>query len=124
MSSAILIIEDSRTVRIVIGRHLKAAGHLIAEADTAEKAFELLMTDTFELVIADINLPQMDGVTFLRKLRESPKSQLAKLPVLILTGDASDELRKQCAAAGANGFISKPISEQSLLTAVTSAMQQ
>lgn len=117
----VLLIEDSPTVRMVVSRFLRSAGYQLMETETAEKALELLKFGSFDLVIADINLPGMDGVDFLRELRSRPAN--AKVPVLVLTSDQTRDIRTRCSEAGATGFIAKPISQDDLLSVVSSLAQ-
>jgi two-component system chemotaxis response regulator CheY len=119
--TSILVIEDSLTVRAVIGRFLRAAGYHLVETDAAEEALQLLQEFSFELVIADINLPQMDGVSFVKEMRA--RAPVAKLPVLILTGDKTDDIQARCTRAGASGFVRKPIAEEHLLSVVSGLIQ-
>ncbi len=70
------------------------------------------------LVVADINMPGMDGITFVKKLRAEPRAEVRRIPVIFLTGDKSGELRERAAEAGANDFLEKPVKSAPLQEAV------
>jgi two-component system chemotaxis response regulator CheY len=76
---------------------------------------ELLKTSKVQLVIADINMPGMDGLTFLRRLRADEQPHLRKLPVILLTANKPEEYRARGLAAGANAFLQKPVVSTALV---------
>jgi two-component system chemotaxis response regulator CheY len=120
MSHTILLVDDSPTHRSLIQVFLTGRGFRFVEADTGKHALELLKDTRPDLIIADINMPEMDGMTFVRELRGHPRSELRKLPVVLLTGDnRSSERSEEGLAAGADEFLRKPISSAGVLEVVS-----
>jgi CheY-like chemotaxis protein len=117
MGKRILIVDDSGTTRAVIKVHLTGRSLEFTEAQNAEQG--LKMTSGVQLVIADINMPGgMDGLEFVRKLRAHADQAIRKLPIILLTGDKSEELREKGLKAGANAFVHKPVSSARLVEVV------
>jgi two-component system chemotaxis response regulator CheY len=79
------------------------------EAEEGSKALEMVRASVPAVAIVDVNMPGMDGLTFLRELRGDARPEIARLPVVLLTGDRSEETRRKGREAGATDFIEKPI---------------
>lgn len=109
MAGSVLIVDDSPTIRGFARIFLAQLGVEIAEAEEGGKALDLLRNTPFSLVVVDVNMPGMDGLTFTRELRADPRPEIAKLPVVLLSGDRSEALREQGRAAGCSDFIGKPL---------------
>jgi two-component system chemotaxis response regulator CheY len=109
----ILIIDDVEAIRTFSGLVLKRMGYEFVEtADSAEVALEKVKLVTFDLILLDINLPSMNGLELLKKLRiECPASQ-----VVMCSASNSDENIRQAIADGAEGFLVKPITQTSLVS--------
>jgi len=110
-----LIVDDFSTMRRIVRNLLKELGY--ANADEAEDGVVALqklesMSTEFEFVVSDWNMPNMDGLTLLQKIRSSP--QLKHLPVLMITAEAKKENIIAAAQAGASGYIVKPFTAATL----------
>jgi two-component system, chemotaxis family, chemotaxis protein CheY len=110
----ILVVDDSALVRLYCGDALKKAGFDVEQAINGIEAMEKVLTATFDLVIVDINMPRMDGLSFLRALRRSAHD-VATLPALMITTEAGEQDIDDARTAGANFYLVKPVSEADLL---------
>ena len=109
----ILYIEDNKINMDIIRKNLEFWEYeLIAEFDGTQ-GVATARREKPNLILVDINLPDVDGVQIIRTLKAS--SDLSKIPVVALTADATNENRKTCVDAGANGFLVKPINRRELL---------
>lgn len=91
----------------------------VLDADTGERALQLARLVPLSLMIADIQMPGMDGLTLVDRIRHDSRAQVAKLPVVLLTSDRSEAARVRMQEVGANDLLYKPISAETL-RAVTS----
>jgi two-component system cell cycle response regulator DivK len=108
MSAAtILYIEDNSDNRTLVRRVLQIEGYRVMEAESGFKAFEALRSEIPDLVLMDINLPDMDGYEITTRLKQMPA--LAKVPVIAMTANVMKGDREKTLAAGCDGYISKPI---------------
>jgi two-component system chemotaxis response regulator CheY len=105
---AILIVDDSATVRKFVSVSLSMQGFAVIAACDGMDALEKLPSSQVDLVITDLNMPNMDGFEFIRALRENP--QYAELPVIILTSLTDEVSREQGAKLGVNSYLVKPFS--------------
>lgn len=108
----ILYVEDNLDNRILIRRVLMAEGFRVIEAEHASKALEILKSETPDLILMDINMPDMDGYTLTAKLRKNPK--LISIPVIALTANVMKGDRERTLEAGCDGYIQKPIDVDTL----------
>ena len=111
----ILLAEDTPANVVIAQAFLQRLGHSFRHARNGVEALELLRSEEFDLVLMDVEMPQMDGLEATRRLRAGEaggKNRLA--PVLAMTAHALDAYREQCAAAGMNGFVPKPVSFRDL----------
>jgi two-component system cell cycle response regulator DivK len=113
MSALILIIEDNPLNAKLARDVLSAKGYEVLVAETAELGLELAASRVPALILMDIQLPGMDGISALRELRKS--EALASVPVLAVTASAMPMERKEILAAGFDGYQAKPISVKALL---------
>ena len=108
-----LIVDDSSVMRKIIERALRQAGlnSLVAfEAGSGIEGLDLLKTKQFDLILSDINMPSMDGLEFVRQIRDQ---DLARgVPVVMITTESSEEHVKQAILAGAQGYIRKPFTAE------------
>ena len=116
MSKTILIVDDSNSLRQVVNQTLSQAGYDILEADDGTTALTLLDSRKIHLIVSDVNMPRMDGLTFVRHVRDSATYRFT--PVIMLTTECSPEMKAKGRAAGAHAWIVKPFNPQSLLSAV------
>jgi two-component system, chemotaxis family, chemotaxis protein CheY len=105
----VLIVDDSPTIRGFAKLFLKALPVVVAEAEEGKQALEMVRKNLPLVAIVDVNMPGMDGLSFTRELRADPRPEVASLPVVLLTGDGGAEVQQEGRAAGATGFLGKPI---------------
>ena len=103
----ILYVEDTFENRLLIRRILQAEGYIVMEAENAKHALEVLRTETPDLILMDINMPDIDGYTLTAQLRTFP--EMEKIPIIALTANVMRGDRERTLAAGCNGYIQKPI---------------
>jgi two-component system cell cycle response regulator DivK len=103
----ILYVEDTFENRMLIRRILQADGFTVLEAENARHAMQVLDTETPDLILMDINMPDMDGYTLTQHLREIP--HLTRIPIVALTANVMRGDRERTLAAGCDGYIQKPI---------------
>lgn len=109
----ILIVDDFPTMRRIIKNLLKDLGfENVDEAEDGAMGLEKLRNGSFEFVVSDWNMPNMDGLTMLQNIRADPS--LAKLPVLMVTAEAKKDNIIAAAQAGANGYVVKPFTAATL----------
>ena len=108
----ILIIDDSPTVRRLVGSSLRNLGYTVVEAVDGQQGLELLATARPQLVIVDLNMPNMDGLEFTRAVRSQP--MFKDLPVIMLTTESTEADRARGLAAGVNTYLVKPVASQML----------
>ena len=113
MRKRILTVDDSKTMRDMVSFTLKSAGFDVVEAEDGAKALDVLASTAVDAIITDINMPNMDGVTLVKRLRARPKFKAT--PILILTTEGSDDKKAQGRNAGATGWIVKPFAPEKLL---------
>ena len=97
-------------------------GHTPVVADNGKEALLLLATHRFDLVLMDIQMPEMDGLTATRKIRESEKGTRLHMPIVAMTAHAMKGDRERCLAAGMDGYVSKPVSSQELEEAIAGVL--
>lgn len=120
MAKCILTVDDSATMRQMIAFTLQSAGFEVVEAMDGVDALEKVKGRTLDLVITDINMPRMDGITLLKSLRALPEFRFT--PILILTTEASPEMKSKGKENGATGWIVKPFSPEKLLDIVNKVL--
>jgi two-component system cell cycle response regulator DivK len=106
-SRKVLYVEDTFENRMLIRRILQADGFTVVEAESAREALQVLQTETPDLILMDINMPDMDGYTLTQRLREIPR--LGQIPIIALTANVMRGDRERTLAAGCDGYIQKPI---------------
>jgi two-component system chemotaxis response regulator CheY len=102
----ILVVEDSRSVRSLIRDALEMDGHDVAESDDGRQGLAAVEAVAPDLVLTDVNMPEMDGISLTRAIRALPRFRFT--PILILTTESGDEMKRAGRAAGATGWIVKP----------------
>ena len=110
----ILVIDDASLVRLYYRTTLEAAGFQVEEAMNGLEALEKLLSISVHLLIVDINMPQMDGLSFLKTLR-SKSLPLSSIPALITSSEAEPVRIAAARAAGANFYVVKPLSQEALV---------
>jgi two-component system cell cycle response regulator DivK len=112
MGVTILYIEDNCDNRLLVRRVLEAEGYRVVEAEDGMAGMKWLQSETPDLVLMDINLPELDGYEVTKRLKELPR--MAKVPVIAMTANVMRGDREKTLAAGCDGYISKPIDIDSL----------
>lgn len=112
----ILIVDDSVSVRQVASMTLSRAGHKVIEAVDGRDALEKLAANKVHLVLSDVNMPVMDGLTLAKEIKAHPQFRFT--PVVMLTTEAGDDKKALGRAAGVKAWIVKPFQPQALLDAV------
>jgi signal transduction histidine kinase/ActR/RegA family two-component response regulator len=113
----ILVVEDNMVNQKLIGILLEGLGYLVTFSEDGQLALERVQQESFDLILMDINMPVMDGLTATRAIRALPIS-MACVPIIVLTADVMNESREQSLAAGANDFLSKPVQVEPLKAAL------
>jgi two-component system chemotaxis response regulator CheY len=117
MSKTILVVDDSASIRQVVSITLKSAGYSVIEAVDGKDALTKLDGQKVNLVISDVNMPNMDGITFVKEMKQ--KANYKFTPVIMLTTEGSDEKKKEGQAAGAKAWVVKPFKPEHMLQAVS-----
>lgn len=112
----ILLVDDSVSMREMVSFTLKEAGHQVVEAEDGVQALDVVKDRSFNLVITDINMPNMDGIILTGKLRQIDSYKFT--PILILTTETRNDRKQDGKAAGATGWIEKPFDPDHLLSTV------
>jgi two-component system chemotaxis response regulator CheY len=114
--TSILAVDDSTSMRRMVSETLKLAGYEVIEAEDGKVALEKAQARRVNLVLTDVNMPNMDGITLTRELRGLPSYKFT--PILVLTTESSVEKKQQGKAAGATGWIVKPFNPDTLLSTI------
>jgi len=120
MSKKILVVDDSSSVRTVARMALRERGYDVVEASNGQEGLKALDADRIHLVISDVNMPTMDGISFLKEIKRHPNYKFT--PVIMLTTEAGEDKKQEGRAAGAKAWITKPFQPQLLVDAVTKLM--
>ncbi len=114
--SRILAVDDSNSMREMVAFTLRSAGFDVAEAPDGADALELARKETFRLVLCDVNMPRMDGISLVKALRELPDYKFT--PLLMLTTESGPEKKQEGRAAGATGWLVKPFNPEQLISTI------
>ncbi len=109
----IMTVDDATTIRKMIAMTLKGAGHQVMEATDGAAALAVLKTCPVDLIISDVNMPNLDGIEMTRQLRLTPTHN--RTPIILLTTESDQSVKDRGRAAGANGWIVKPFKQEQLL---------
>ena len=119
----LLIVDDSTMLRDMLSYALNDGGYNdVTEGIDGIDGLEKAKSSTFDLIITDVNMPNMDGLTFVSELRKLP--QYSSTPILVLTTERSDEMKSKGKQAGATGWIVKPFVPDQLLKAVNIVLKK
>lgn len=116
MARKILTVDDSKTMREMVSYTLKSAGFDVLEAEDGQNALDVLGDSKVDLVIADLNMPNMDGFALIEALRAHNVHKYT--PILVLTTESDTQKKERGKAAGATGWIVKPFSPEKLVQVV------
>jgi two-component system chemotaxis response regulator CheY len=116
MSKKIIVVDDSKSTRTMVTFTLRRAGYEVVEAENGSQALALVEGQAPDGVITDLNMPVMDGLELIRRLRAGPATRV--IPILMLTTSSDVAQREQGQTAGANAWLSKPFLPASLVEAI------
>jgi len=114
----ILLAEDNLVNRKVAVSLLEKQGHRVTTAENGRIALELALQETFDLILMDVQMPEMDGLEATQQIREAERATGARIPIVALTAHALTGDRERCMSAGMDGYVTKPIRAAQLLTAI------
>jgi len=117
MAKTILIVDDSSSFRQVVSMALKGAGYDVIEANDGQDALSKLDGRKINLIVSDVNMPVMDGITFVSKSKELAAYKFT--PVIMLTTESGDDMKAKGKAAGVKAWVVKPFQPPVLLDAVS-----
>ena len=116
----ILIVDDSPSIRQTIMISLGDAGHTITEAVNGADGLAKAKAHNFELVITDLNMPEMDGLTMIKALRQ--EAAYAGIPILFLSTESDAGIKQQARTAGATGWLTKPFVADQLIQVIAKVL--
>jgi len=116
MGKKILIVDDAVTMRQLLAATLKSAGYNVVDASNGKEALEKLGSVRFNLIITDLNMPVMDGITFIKEVKKSSIHKFT--PIVMLTTESSAAKKDEGKKAGAKAWIVKPFKPNELLAVV------
>lgn len=116
MTKTILTVDDSASIRQMVSLTLAGAGYSVLEAVDGADGYAKAISNRVNAVITDLNMPVMNGIEFIRKYRAHPAS--FGVPIIFLTTESDDDLKRQAKEAGALGWIVKPFKQDQLLTVI------
>ena len=116
MAKTIMIVDDSASLRQVVSIALKGAGYDVLEGCDGKDALAKLTGQKIHLIISDVNMPNMDGISFVRALKQLPGYKFT--PVIMLTTESQEAKKQQGQAAGAKAWVVKPFRPEQMLGAV------
>lgn len=120
MSKTIMTVDDSASVRQMVNFTLKQSGYEIVEASNGVDALEKLKKRQIHMLITDVNMPELDGIGLVKKVRENPLYRF--IPIIILTTESQGDKKREGKVAGATGWIIKPFSPDQLIAVVKKVM--
>ena len=121
MGKTILTVDDSASIRQMVTFTLKGAGYNVVEAVDGEDGIVKMNGSNVDMVITDLNMPKLDGIGFIKKVRANPKTKF--IPVIMLTTESQAEKKQAGKAAGATGWIVKPFKPDQLLGVVKKVLR-
>lgn len=116
MSKKILIVDDSSMVRLVVRKAANKEGYEVFEASNGQEGLEVLIKNHVDLILSDINMPVMDGLEMVRKIKEN--DSLKYIPIVMLTTEQSDDLKQQGRELGVKAWMVKPFNESTFIKAM------
>ncbi|MDP1616241.1 response regulator [Phenylobacterium sp.] len=113
MTASILTVDDSPSIRVAIKIALSNAGYTVTEAANGAEGIEKAQAATFDMIITDLNMPVMDGLTMIEEMRKLP--DLMGVPIVFLTTESDASMKERAKAAGATGWLTKPFDPETLV---------
>lgn len=121
MGKLIMTADDSASVRQMIAFTLKNGGYEVAEAVDGMDALQKLQSQPVDMLITDLNMPNMDGIELIKKVREIPS--LKFIPIIMLSTESQDTKKQEGRAAGATGWIVKPFKPEQLIAVIKKVLR-
>ena len=121
-TKTIMIIDDSASIRQVVNLTLRKVGYDVIEACDGEDAISKLRGQKINLIVCDVNMPKMDGITFLKNLKAMPGYKFT--PVIMLTTESQESKKQEGKMAGAKAWVVKPFKPEQMLEAVSKLILQ
>ncbi|PTX99097.1 response regulator [Opitutus sp. ER46] len=121
MSRTILTVDDSASVRQMVALTLKRAGYAVVEACDGRDALDKLAVTPADMVVADLNMPRLDGIELIRQLRQDPRFRF--IPIIMLTTESEAAKKQAGREAGATGWIVKPFTPEQLVAVVAKVLR-
>jgi two-component system, chemotaxis family, chemotaxis protein CheY len=118
--AAILTVDDSASIRHTVKIALGREGHTIGEAQDGEEGLAKADAEKYDLILVDLNMPGMDGMTMIRELRKKPLQ--AGVPILFLSTESDISVKREAKAAGATGWLTKPFDADQLVHIVNKVL--
>jgi two-component system chemotaxis response regulator CheY len=116
MAKTVLTVDDSASMRQLIKLTLSGAGYTVLEATDGADGLDRAKAAAVDLVVTDLNMPRMDGISLIRELRKL--GSYKGIPIILLTTESDDDRKKEARGAGATGWITKPFNQDQLLGVV------
>lgn len=116
MTGTILTVDDSASIRVAIKIALTSAGYAVTEAGDGAEGIQKASAAKFDLIITDLNMPVMDGLTMIETMRKMP--ELTGVPIIFLTTESDAGMKQRAKAAGATGWVTKPFQPENLVKIV------
>ncbi len=116
MAKKILSVDDSASVRQMVTFALETAGYETVQAEDGREALALLKTTTVDMIVTDLNMPNLNGIDLIKQVRALPNFKF--VPIVLLTTESEDSKKAEGKAAGATGWIVKPFKQDQLLAVV------
>lgn len=116
MAKTIMVVDDSASIRMVVGIALRRAGYEVIEAQDGKDAIAKLTGQKVHLIISDVNMPVMDGITFVKNVKQMPSYRFT--PIIMLTTESDESKKREGQAAGAKAWVVKPFKPEQMLGAV------
>jgi two-component system, chemotaxis family, chemotaxis protein CheY len=116
MTKTIMVVDDSASMRQVVGIALKSEGYTVIEGRDGKDALSKLTGQKVHLIISDVNMPVMDGISFVKEVKQLPNYKFT--PIIMLTTESEEGKKREGQAAGARAWVVKPFKAEQLLNAV------
>ena len=118
--ASILVVDDNRMNRLKFARELEKKGHEVSVAEDGQKALDMLRSKTFDLVLLDVVMPEVDGFQVLEQMKQD--SHLQKIPVIMVSAADEAESVDRCLSLGASDFLTKPVDRELLHARVAESL--
>ena len=116
MTKTVMIIDDSASIRLVVSIALKKAGYDVLEAEDGEDALNKLTGQKVHLIVCDVNMPNMDGISFLKAVKQNQSYKFT--PIIMLTTESQEGKKREGRAAGAKAWVVKPFKPDRMIAAI------